>query len=134
LGRIAGVVDVGDGRAPAGVGWQGAPGQSDFVPYAVLHRLSVERESDASSVADPGDAPKLTYQINAIGAVQEQAERVADAIVFDLLGSPLVIVDRDVVALRHDVSSGAIMDEDTHPPLWLVAERITVETGDKPGS
>lgn len=125
--ELAGIA-CGDGRAPADGGWQGAPGQSDFVPYAVLHRLGVERQTIDASVADSFDAPKGAYQVTCVGADQAQAEMVATACARALLGGELLIDDRDLVVVRHDGSAAVGVDEDTHPPLFFAAERFTVET------
>ena len=126
---------VGDGAAPDdGEGWQGSPGQSEFVAYVVLHRVLVVRQSDEASIADPDDAPMLGYQVTAVGADQHQAEAASDLAATVLLGGSLDITDRAVITVRHDGSAGSFADPDTHPPLWASVERYIVETDDTTGS
>lgn len=71
-------LDVGDGEQPSSTGWSGAPGESAFIPYAVLHPIS---GGVASGPLDgPHDDSEFIFQVSCHGATRAQCQYVADAV------------------------------------------------------
>lgn len=126
-GLPAGVL-VGDGEIPAGAGWAGMPGQSDFVGYVVVHPLGAAIGlDDHATLAAPDDDGDLTWQLTCVGASRSHAEAVTDLVFGVVIGAHLTVAGRATTRLHQiDISGGARRDEDdTQPPLWIATPRIT---------
>lgn len=80
------------GKAPAGGGWQGEPGASSFVGYAVLFPFT--GSDDPLSLAQVYDDFDFSFQITAMGAVSDQAEQVMDAVRAALVGAIPTVAGR----------------------------------------
>lgn len=116
---------VGRGEAPDQAGWQGTPAASTFKPYVVVHPLA---GGQLDGAIDWGfEDAEIRYQINAVGATQQQAEWAADTARAALLDNDLAVAGRAVH--RADVElGGARRDDQTQPPIWWIADRITLTT------
>jgi hypothetical protein len=120
---------VGDGRRPAGSGWQGAPGQSVFVPWLVLQSLNHNRQGPDASIADRSTQPVLRYQVTAVGEDREAAETASDIAAKRLLNRvPLDIEGWRTVLLVHELSMPAEPDEAVNPPVFYVVDRYRLDT------
>jgi len=111
---IAGVkADV--GKVPVGAGWQGTPGTSSFVGYAVLYPFPGLPDGD---LCDPYEYLTYTVQANCVGANQTQAALVVDQVRSALLGQQLPVPGRacypvDQVPLERPVTR----DDAVAPPV-----------------
>lgn len=120
---------IGDGRKPEDGGWQGAPGQSEFVAYAVLYSLNHLRQGPDASLEDRNSDPVYRYQTNSVGKDRRQAERTADLVAGTLLNrEPLDIPNRQTVLLIHETSTGVIPDESLNPPVFVTIDRWRIDT------
>lgn len=117
---------VGDGEKPAGAGWQGERGASEFVAYVILWPIP-GGVLDGSLGAPDSDAV-TDYQVTAVGATREQAEVVADLVRTDLVRAELDIDDRGVISVTCDEFGGAVPDRSVEPPVFMVADRYSVAT------
>lgn len=116
----AGLV-VGDGVKPNDGGWQGAPGESAFVGYVVVHPLFA---SDIDgTLDDPSGDVWPIHQISAYGESRAQCETVADLARTALLSGAFVVAGRNTGPLIVEAFGGAIRFDDVQPPLWQSADR-----------
>lgn len=122
-------VPVGHGVKPDGAGWVGAPGQSAFVGYGVLHALAGGRFD--GSTEDPHAESMLLWQVNSYGATQLHAEEVADAFRVALLQHPLppiVVAGRTLVWITSEVPAGTAREDPDQPSIWWCFERFEIAT------
>lgn len=120
---------VGDARKPDGGGWQGSPGQSEFVTYLVLYSLDHRRMGPDAPLSDRLSDPVLRYQVNAVGKDRRSAERAFDLAAGALLNrEPLDIAGRETVLLIHETSTGVIPDESLNPPVFVSVDRYRLDT------
>lgn len=121
---------VGRGEQPAGTGWQGAPGQSEFVPYYVLHPIPGGQLD--GPMGDPHADSELIWQVNSQAATQAQAETMADAARAALLSSAAhdgVVVDgRAVTAVTSEIPAGAARQDPDQPATWWSFEQFRLTT------
>ena len=121
-------IPVGDGakdRGAESAGWQGAPGQSSFVGYAVLH--SIEGGRTYGPITDPNDDADTLYQITGVGSIRPQAEQVADDLREALEGQYPQIADaREVMLITVDFLGGARRDDTVSPAVWITTDRFRV--------
>lgn len=129
LARATGI-PVGDGvkaEGGADAGWQGAPGQSSFVGYAVLHHIEGGRTY--GTIAGPNENADLLYQVTCVGATRAQAEQVADDLREALeLQYPQLADAREVMLLTVDFLGGARRDDSVSPAVWITTDRFRVMT------
>lgn len=123
-------IPIGDGeksRGAADAGWQGAPGQSSFAGYAVLH--NVEGGRTYGPITDPNDDADMLYQITGVGSTRAQAEQVADDLRETLeMQYPQIADARDVMLITVDFLGGARRDDTVQPPVWITTDRFRVMT------
>ena len=104
-------VAVGDGEQPDGVGWAGAPDQSVFTPWCVVHPLLGGWVD--GTLGEPHADPQILYQISCYGATREQAQWVVDLI----HPAALALRPADVKVIHADVDMlGGARRDDTAPP------------------
>lgn len=119
--RATGVL-VGDGDQPAGSGWVGVPGQSDFVPYAVMHPLSGGFAQ--GSLADPHADPEWPVQFSCYGASRSQSMWVADVLRPVVLGwRPTSIPGVRIRFVALDMEGGSRRIDTVQPPVWQAVPR-----------
>lgn len=115
------LLPVGDGEAPDDGGWQGAPGQSDFVAYLVLHMLT--GGSTDGSLGDPQCDAAIAFQVTAVGYTREQCEDAAGSARDALYESPIDVDGRGAEHVRDDGWGGARRDDTVDPSLFISTER-----------
>lgn len=79
------------GVVPAGASWQGTPGKSSFIGYAVLYPFAGEPDGD---LCDPYEYFDYKVQATCVGATSAQAGLVVDQVRSALLGRRLVVPGR----------------------------------------
>lgn len=123
-------IAVGDGvkeRGAEAAGWQGVPGQSSFVGYAVLH--SIEGGRTYGPIAEPNNDADQLYQVTGVGSTRQQAEQVADDLREALEGQYPQIADaREVMLITVDFLGGARRDDTVSPAVWITTDRFRVMT------
>lgn len=119
----------GDGRKPAGAGWQGAAGMSAFVSYLVLYPLGLTRNGPDAPLADMGTDPQLLYQVTSVGSDRRSAEAAADLAAAALLsGVDLGVSGASTIRVWQETSAGVTRDEDVNPPLFYAVDRYRIDT------
>ncbi|MET9339275.1 hypothetical protein [Nonomuraea sp. NPDC003804] len=122
VGEIAAIpMLVGRATKPAGAGWQGAPGSSNYVRYAVVY--------PSPGVPDGNEAEPLEYldyscQINVFGASEAQAESAADDIRTALIGKRLTVVGRTTYRVQTPGGPPAFRDDSVNPPVYMAVVEI----------
>ena len=76
-------IPVGRGSKPDGAGWQGAPRQSVFQGYMVVH--PIDGGSSDGPVSDSQADVDWPWQVTCVGATAEQAEEIADVAAVQLM-------------------------------------------------
>lgn len=116
---------VGRGEEPAGAGWQGEPGDSEFTPYAVLYPTPGIPDGD---LADPNEYIDYSCQATCVAATQEGAEAVADA-VKTLVGQRLAVVGRFVYPVTLILDRPASRDDSVKPVIHYAIVQLRFRTG-----
>lgn len=119
---------IGDGEKPDAAGWQGTPGTSVFVGYAVLYYVFGSYDGP---VADPEADGELTYQVSTFGSNREQAERLADLVTLTLVTPGNVTVAGRYISrvrLSDDAGGTRIDDPNAKVRLWTATPRYTLST------
>ncbi|MEU4410763.1 hypothetical protein AB0F88_40185 [Streptosporangium sp. NPDC023963] len=80
------------GKAPTNGGWQGNPGTSTFKGYTVLYPFTGLDEP--ASLALFHDSFDFTFQLTCVGATQDQAAGVMDAVRAALIGVTPTVAGR----------------------------------------
>lgn len=122
-------VPVGDGSKPPGAGWQGSPGQSQFVNYFVLH--SIIGGTLDGPLGDPHADADLIWQLDACAATQLGAEVTADLGRAALLVAglpPLSIAGRAVRWVTEDIPGGGARQDPDQPSIWRQFSRYRIAT------
>ena len=116
---------VGDGAQPAGSGWQGEPGLSQFVPYCILH--AIPGGITDGTIANPDEDAQNLHQATCVGATRQQAEWVAD-VARGALTAPqaVTVAGRFVAIVSVDQLGGCRRDETVEPVVWMTADRFRV--------
>lgn len=124
---IARGVPTGYGERPEGAGWQGAPGQSEFVGYAVIWRIgSVETRNMLLDIAYTEARP--TVQVTTVGATADQADDVHGLVQDAMLDNSLQIPGRDLEQVQVEVSITTTKDTDEKPPVFYGGARYRIVT------
>lgn len=117
----AGLV-VGDGGNPTDpYGWQGAPGHSDFIPYAIVYPLTQDFDG---SLGCPDTDSDFGWQVTCVGATRQQCDWVRNAVNEALIGQHLTVDGRVVHRVRADGGAGTRRDDTTQPPLFIATPRF----------
>lgn len=118
--EAAGVV-VGDAAPPTvAYGWQGAPGQSVFVPYAIVYPLT---QSFDGGLGCPDADSDFEWQVTCVGESREQADWVRAKVDAALIGQTLTVSGRYVPRIRSSGGAGTRRDDTTQPPLFISTPR-----------
>lgn len=119
----AGVV-VGDGTYPTDdYGWQGGPGVSAFIGYAIVYPLSQEFDG---SLGCPDTDADIAWQVTCVGATRRQADAVAHAVNTALVGNTLTVAGRSVPRMIRDGGSGARRDDSVQPAQFIATPRYSL--------
>ncbi|MFI6296857.1 hypothetical protein ACIBEJ_35070 [Nonomuraea sp. NPDC050790] len=112
----AATVAVGRGKPPSTGGWQGPPGASNFVPYAVIYPFTGRDE--ATSLARTHDSLDFTFQLTCVGAVQDQVETLMDKVRAALIGITPSVASRTAFAIYQvPIDRPVTRDDAVAPPV-----------------
>lgn len=117
---------VGRGGKPAGSGWQGEPGASDFVGYVVLFPSPGMTDGD---LCDPHSYLDYQVQATCVAGTQEGAEAVADRVRAALIGVRLTVPGRSLYYFQPVSSSPATRDDGVAPPVHYAVEQFSCRSG-----
>lgn len=110
-------VKAGRGKTPEGVGWVGAPGQSAYVPYAIIWRIGgrdvVHRDLDGRF-----DEARPMLHVRTVGGDAAQADDLLDTVVGLLTSSPLEVDGATQVHVVYDSSITTTDDKDVNPAVF----------------
>lgn len=112
---------VGDGGEPAGAGWQGAAGQSDYNAYAAVHPLL--GGIGHGSMGDPNGDHEIIYQVSCVANTRLGCEIVAGIVHETILALRPTLPAHTVRFVDDDVLGGARRDDDVQPPIWQSTPR-----------
>jgi hypothetical protein len=118
---------VGDHEKPKDGGWQGDPGQSDWVPYVVL--TATPSQPPTGDIATPTSDVWFGYAITAVGSSRGGADKIAAA-----ARERLATVARQKTSDGRTISQvrmmryGGIERVPANPTLYLVTDQISVWT------
>lgn len=118
ISRLASA-DLLTGRAakPAGGGWQGEPGSSDFERYAVVYASPGMPEP---TISDPHRFFLWQGQLTCIGATAQQAEQCHDVARAALLAGPLLVTGRQAHPVYQTLAVPVARDDSLPVPEWYV--------------
>lgn len=109
-------IPVGRGKPPSGGGWQGNPGTSNFQAYAVMYPFPGLDEP--TSLAQVHDTLDFVFQLNCVGATQEQVEAFMDKVRAALIGVTPVVESRDAFPIyRVPLDRPVARDDAVAPPV-----------------
>lgn len=117
---------VGDGKKPAGGGWAGVAGQSNFNGYVVVHPVGAT-DIDGT-IDDPSDDVWPIHQITAYGANRAQCEEVADDARAAMLAASLIAVGRNIGRYQIDMVGIVTRTDDVQPPIFMSPDRYIAFT------
>lgn len=112
---------VGRGRKPDGAGWQGNPGTSSYVRYAVVYAFGPTPDGN---VAEPLEYLDYKAQINVFGATEGQAEGGADDVRSALIGRRLAVTGRSTYPVQTPGGPPTRRDESVTPPTYMAVVEI----------
>ena len=116
---------VGRGKTPDGVGWQGDPGASSYVPFVNVHPLSGGVTD--GTITDPDDDADTLYQLTCVGSTQEQAEWIGDQARNAMLQrGALTVPSRTINNVRVDMLGGARQDDSVEPVVFMTIDHFRV--------
>lgn len=121
---------VGGGVAPPGAGWQGAPGQSSFVAYLVVH--DIPGGAMPGSLGRGSTEAQLLWQVDACGATQVHAldtlDPARDALCDPTRRKGLIVPDRIVTFVEVDIPAGTARQDPDQPSIFRTFERFKIWT------
>lgn len=112
---------VGRATKPSNAGWQGNPGTSSYVRYAVVHP---SLGTPDGNVAEPLEYLNYSAQINVFGATETQAETAADAVRAALIGRRLTVASRSTYRVQTPGGPTVSKDESVAPPVYMAVVEI----------
>jgi hypothetical protein len=110
-------LNVGRGAKPAGSGWQGAPGQSAFVPYGIVWRIGAKDALDLSMDDDRLTMANLLIFVRCFGGTVGEVETHLDAVHAQMLDG-LTVPERAVVRVYLDNGQTTTRSESTEVALF----------------
>ena len=114
------------GAMPSGAGWQGAPGTSSFLVYAVVFPLTGPTDGP-SSKADRDIFRR--FQVTAIGPSTDSASFLGDRVLGAVSGKRITTTTRTTMQPVSIEEVGALDRDDTvQPSLWMVRHIFGVAT------
>ncbi|MFI7448077.1 hypothetical protein ACIBQX_11315 [Nonomuraea sp. NPDC049714] len=109
-------------KQPAGSGWQGTPGASTFVRYAVVYPSPGIPDGNA---AEPLEYLDYAAQINVFGATETQVEGATDDVRAALIGQRLTVSGRSTYRVQAAPGQAPIIRDDTVPtPVYMAVVEI----------
>lgn len=117
---------VGRGQKPAGGGWQGEPGASDFTAYVVLYP---DPGLFDGVLGNPWESLDYKVQASCVAATQTGAERVSDLVKATLVGRKITVPGRGMYPFQLDGGQPASRDDQVEPPIHFVALILSARSG-----
>lgn len=118
---------VGDHEKPPEGGWQGEPGNSQWVPYVVL--TSAPSDTPTGDFGTPGADVWFRYGVTAVGRSRRGAERASAAARGQLESVPRQKTTDGRTVSQVQVSRyGGVERLPLEPPLFLVIDQVQVFT------
>lgn len=114
------VVAERDGSKKVKHGWQGSPGRSSFIGYAVVDDLDITFDG---SLGCPDDDAEFRWQVTCVGSTRAECAAVVHAVNTAVIGASLTVVGRSVLRVRADGGFGIRRDESINPPLYIATPR-----------
>lgn len=115
-------VVTGDATAPTvRYGWQGTPGRSTFIPYAVVYELD---QSFDGTLGCPDSDSDFSWQVTCIGATRADCGTVRHAVNTALVGASLTVSGRSVPRIRADGGAAVRRDDSVTPALFISTPRF----------
>lgn len=112
---IAAGIKTGLGVVPGGASWQGTPGASSFVGYAVIYPFPGQPDGD---LCDPYEYLDYRFQATCVGATSSQAGLVLDEVRSALLGQRLPVPARSCYPVDQvDLNRPIIRDDAVSTPV-----------------
>lgn len=120
-------VPVGDGEVPAGAGWQGTPGQSNYVGYILFQDLSGGRW--VGMAHDRFADPRTLHQGQVVGATAAQVRKTADAARVSLAAMRNgVVAGQKVDSILFDFTAENLLrDDDVQPSVFYCPLRVRLQ-------
>lgn len=119
------------GEKPRSGGWQGAPGQSPFKPYLILHYMGGDL---TGTVSNPNDDLTSLWQVTAVGGTAEQCTEADDLARAALLAVDAVeVVNRAVDRMQVEALSEIRPDRTVSPQVWISTPVYRLDTSPNPG-
>lgn len=119
---VAAGLEAAAGEVPSDAGWQGTPGQDDFVPYAMVFGAS---EILSGPAAAPDDDGELVRQVTYVGESHEQAEWARDVGRAAVLAG-IDVDDRNTRRVTLDLGVAVTRDDDVQPSVWVAIDRYRI--------
>jgi hypothetical protein len=111
---------------PQGAGWQGTPGQSTFVRYAVVYPFPGTPDGN---VAEPLEYLDYQAQISIFGATARQVEDAADEVRAALIGRRLTVAGRSSYRVQTPPGGRPVtVDNSVYPPVFMAVVEIAVRS------
>lgn len=123
--ETAGVL-VGRGEKPGGGGWQGEPGQSQFVAYAVLYPSPGHTDGD---LCDPNEYLDYSVQVTTVAATCDGANTLMDIVKTTLVGVRPAVAGRSSYLVYIDVDRPSVRDDAVAPPQHYAVVIFRFRTG-----
>ncbi|MFI7113958.1 hypothetical protein ACIBK9_47110 [Nonomuraea sp. NPDC050227] len=109
-------------KLPSGAGWQGTPGSSSFVRYAVVYPFPGTPEGNT---AEPYEYLNYQAQISIFGATATQAERGFDDVNAALIGRRLDVAGRSTYPVQAPPGQRPLRRDDSLPtPVYMAVVEI----------
>lgn len=124
-------VPTGRGKAPEGVGWAGAPGQSAFTAYAIVWRVG-GKDVASSDLDRRWDLRKPQIHVRTVGGTPAEADDLLDDANAAFQSTPLDVDGFSNVHLIYDTSIATARDDDVTPPLYYTGAYWRFWTQEQP--
>lgn len=116
---------VGQGERPAGSGWQGEPGRTKYIPYAIVYPFPGRPDGD---LADPSRYLDYSVQVTCVGSTSEASEAAMDLAKAALVDRPLSVPDRFSYRGQLITDQPSTRDDDVAPPVHYSIIQVTWRT------
>jgi hypothetical protein len=119
---------VGRGVQPSGSGWQGTPGQSAFVPYAIVWRIGAKDAVNLSLDDASHTEGYLLLFVRCFGGTVAEAETKVDEVRAAMLDQSLQVPARRVVSVRLDNGQSTTRSDDREVGLYEAGDFYRVRS------
>lgn len=121
--EAAGLV-AGDATSPTEAhGWQGAPGQSQFLGYVIVY--PTERQDDGS-LGCPDEDSEIEWTVTCVGGSRQQAEWLMGEVDSVLIGQPFTVPGRGIPRVWSPFTGFVRRDDTVQPPTFIGTPRYRI--------